>query len=108
MLTTIAQALCDQTGIALIRFDPFPLLGMHGSRRKDDTFDPGPCELMVKRISKAASLTTAFNGIIIVEIAFHLQRFNEADNFFVARGATCTSPKIRFSTPMVGSIAYKV
>ena len=107
MLTTIAQALCDQTGIALIRFDPFPLLGMHGSRRKDDTFDPGPCELMVKRISKAASLTTAFNGIIIVEIAFHLQRFNEANDFFVVQD-DCTSPKIRSSAPMVGSIVHTV
>ena len=83
MVTTIAQALCDQTGITLIRFDPFPLLDKHGSRHKDDTFDPGPCELVVKRISKAASLITAFNGIIIAETEFHFQRFNETNDFFV-------------------------
>ena len=43
VVTAIAQALCDQTGIALIRFDPLSLLGKLGSRREDDTFDPGSC-----------------------------------------------------------------
>src|SRR5699024_1296470 len=67
MVTAVTQALCDQTGITLIRFDSISLLGKHGSRRKYDTFDSGPCELVVKRIPEAASLITAFNRILIVK-----------------------------------------
>ena len=85
MVTAVAQALCDQTGITLIRFDPLSLRGKHGSRRKDNAFDPGPCKLVIKRISEAASLITAFNRIVVVETEFHLQRFNEANDFFVVR-----------------------
>ncbi len=83
MVATVAEALCDQTSITLIRFDSLSLLGKHGSRCKYDTFDPSVCELVVKGITEAPRLITAFNRIIIVEAEFHLQRFNEADDLFI-------------------------
>ena len=43
MVTAVTQALCNQTGITFIRFDLLSLLGKLGSRREDDTFDPGSC-----------------------------------------------------------------
>ena len=86
MVTAVTQTLCDQTGITLIRFDPLSLLGKHGSRCKYDTFDPGTCKLVVKGIAETACLITAFNRIFIIGTEFHLQRFDEADDFFVVRG----------------------
>ena len=65
----------------LIRFDPLSLLGKHGSRCKYDTFDPGTCKLVVKGIAETACLITAFNRIFIIGTEFHLQRFDEADDF---------------------------
>ena len=44
------------------------------------------CKLVVKRIPETASLITAFNRILIVKTEFHLQRFNEANDFFVVWG----------------------
>ena len=85
MVPAVAQALCNQTGITLIRFDPLPLLSKHGSRRKDDTFDPSVCKLAIKGIAEATGLITAFNGILITEAEFDIQRFNEANDFFVVR-----------------------
>src|SRR5699024_2838636 len=83
IVATVAEALCDQTSITLIRFDSLSLLGKHGSRCKYDTFDPSVYELVVKVITEARRLITAFNRIIIVEAEFHLQRFNEADDLFI-------------------------
>ena len=85
MVPAVAQALCDQTGISLIRFDPLPLLGKHGCRRKYDTFNPGACKLVVKGIAETACLITTFDRILIVKTEFPLQGFNEADDFFVVR-----------------------
>ena len=48
MVTAIKQALCDQTGITLIRFNSPSLLDKHGCRQKYDTFDPGACMLEIK------------------------------------------------------------
>ena len=59
MVATVAEALCDQTSITLIRFDSLSLLGKHGSRCKYDTFDPSVCELVVKGITEAPRLITA-------------------------------------------------
>ena len=85
MISAVAQALRNQMCIPLIRFDPLSLRGKHGRRRENDTFDPGAHELMIKGITEAACLVTAFNRIMIKEAQFHLQGFNEANDFFVIR-----------------------
>ena len=86
MISSITQALSNQTCIALIRFDTLSLLCEHCSRCQDDAFDPRIGKLMVQSIAQAACLVTAFNRIIIIKTEFHLQRFNEADDLFVVWG----------------------
>ena len=67
VISAIAQTLRDQTRIALIRFDSLSLLSEHSCWRKNDTFDSGSCELVLKGIAEAASLVTAFNRIIVIK-----------------------------------------
>jgi hypothetical protein len=85
MIPAVAQALRNQMSVALICFDSLALLAKHGRRCQNDTFDPGPCELVIKGISEAAGLITAFNRIIIVKAEFQFQGFYETDDLFVVR-----------------------
>ena len=85
MITAIAQALSDQTCIPPICFDPIPLLGEHGRWSQYDAMDPGSCELVIKAITEAACLITAFNRIIVIQTKFQLNSFNEANDLFIVR-----------------------
>jgi hypothetical protein len=85
MIPAVTQTLCNQASVPFIRFNPLALLSKHGCRCKDDALDPGACELMIKGITEAASLVTAFNRIIIVEPEFHLERFYKANDLFIVR-----------------------
>ena len=84
MVATVAEALCAIKRASrlsvLIRFPCWVSMVVGG---KYDTFDPSVCELVVKGITEAPRLITAFNRIIIVEAEFHLQRFNDADDLFI-------------------------
>ena len=86
MISAVTQALRDQMCITFICFDSLTLLGKHSCRCKYDTFDPGSCKLVIKSITKATRLVTAFNRIIIVEPKFHFQRLNKANDLFIVRG----------------------
>ena len=83
MVSAVTQTLRDQMSVTSVCFDPLPLLGKHCRRSKYDTFDPGLCELVIKAITEAACLVTAFNRILIIKTEFHFQRINEAKDFFI-------------------------
>ena len=59
-ISSLAQTLCNKTGISSVCLDPLSSLRQHGRRSKYDTFDTGTRELVVKSISESACLVTAF------------------------------------------------
>lgn len=85
MISTIAQAVCDQAGVTPVCFDALPLGCEHGRRCQNGAFDPGIGQLMVQRIPEASRLVTAFNRIIILGAEFQHQGFDEGYDLLVIR-----------------------
>ena len=85
IIPSIAQTLCNKTGIPPVCLDPLSPLRQHSRRRKNDTFDTGTRELVVQSISEAACLVTAFKRIFIGKTEFHFNGSDKSHDGLVIR-----------------------